>query len=210
LAAVLGALLPGGAKAHASDAGYPWFFSPEANVPVSLKLTVMGVASCHAGGRYCVDFPLLTFGFDLKRPSIEGGSVSFAFAQAPLVGYAAIAAVESGSDALGAAGLLLAWLSGGMFRWAPGGDGNVRDQPRDTITLALVLKNEIAVHPFVRPVYVRAMPGLGLALTRASWSEGMPGLFMCGVGAFASFAAEYGGQRAFDPGAWLTCYFTGD
>ena len=203
-------LLPGAAVAD-EDRSYLWVFSPEVNVPVSAKFTLAGIAACGAERRFCLDFPLLTFGFDVRRPSGErAGSINLSFAQAPLVGLAAIAAMESRSPALKVAALPLAWLSGGMARWAPGGEGNLSDGPAQELTLGLVAKNEIAFHPFVTPAYVRATPGIGLAVTRLAGEGPARSLLTCGVGAFTSLAFASGGQRSFDPGGWLTCQLTGD
>jgi hypothetical protein len=209
-ALVAGWLLGSPAPATARDRSYFWGWSPELDVPVTLKLTLLGFARCDAEQAVCLDVPMLTFGADLKRPSRRGGSVNLSFAQAPLVGFLTLGMLESESPALRTTGIVLSWLSGGSLRWAPGGAGNLRRKSDDQITLAFVLKNELALHPFVTPAYVRATPGLGLAISRLTWENQMPGMFLCGVGGFASFAAERHGARSFDPGVWLSCFLSGD
>jgi hypothetical protein len=198
------------ARARIGERSYMWALSPEATLPVTLKLTLLGFTACDQNQRFCFDFPILTFSGDLKRPSRPGGSVSLAFAQAPLTAFIAMAATESQSRIGRAAALLTAWLSGGTARWSPGGEGNLRRGPTENLTLSLAARNETAFHPFVTPAYVRVSPGLGLALSRLTWTAGMPGLWSCGAGAVTSFGFEHGGRRSFDPGVWAFCYLSGD
>jgi hypothetical protein len=175
---------------------------------------LVGATACEATMRYCVDFPLLAFGFDVTRPSSPGAkSISLAFVQAPLTGITGLAVVTSSrSPVLRGAALAVAWLAGGMFRWSPRGEGNVHDQGGSISTLSFVLKNEVALHPFVSAPYVRVTPGAGLALTRLGRDpdNGIRLGFTCGAGGFASLTAEYGGRRGWQPGMWLSCLFWSD
>jgi hypothetical protein len=167
-------------------------FGADLNAPIGARLTLGSATACDVTMRYCFDFPLFSFGFDVTRPSSpRGGSISLAFAQAPLAGLAALGAVTSRSPiVLRTAALAVAALSGGMFRWAPAGEGNVSRPDGDTTTLSFVLKNEIAVHPFVSPIYLRISPGTGVAVTGLRRSQnGMPWSSTCGAGGFASLAA---------------------
>lgn len=204
----------GRAQADAGERVYAWMLSPEISVPIGARLTALGATVCDASVHFCLDFPLLSFGFDVTRPSAPGAkSISLAFVQAPLTGLAALAPVfTKRSPVLKVAGLAVAWLSGGMFRWVPGGEGNMQTDGVFRSTLSFVLKNEVAVHPFVIPRYVRITPGAGLALTREGRSGDvkMYWTYTCGVGGFASFAAEHGGQSGWQPGVWFTCFFSGD
>lgn len=207
---------PGQVRADVGDRlAFP-AFGPEINAPIGARITLLGAEACDATVRYCFGFPLVAFGFDITRPWSPGSrSINLAFAQAPLTGLAGLGALTSRSPTLRAAGVALAVLAGGTFRWAPGGEGNVRghqgNSEGSSTTVSLVLKNEVAFHPFVRPTYLRITPGAGLALTRQGRSRaGVPWAFTCGAGAFESLAAEYGGRRGWDPGVWLTCLFSAD
>jgi hypothetical protein len=205
---------PRRAPADIGDEEGIWYLSPEITVPIGARLTLFGATACDNTLRYCVDYPLIAFGFDVTRPSSPGSrSISLAFAQAPLTGFAALASVfGTRPPALRRAALALAWLGGGMFRWTPGGNGNLHHEGESRSTLSFALKNEIALHPFVSPQYLRVTPGAGVAFTRMGRTRerGIPWGFTCSAGGVASLAAEYGGRSGWRPAVWLSCLLWGE
>jgi hypothetical protein len=195
------------APAHSSDVGErgDLWLGLFADAPITLRLTVVGFSNYDREEHHSVDFAFLSIAGDLRRPSQRRGSLSLSFLLAPLTAMAAIAGMESGSEGKKIAGLAAAWLSGGTWRWTPGGRCNVGHGARSCASLALAVKHDLGIHPFVQPIYVRSTPGLGVAFRRVSWADPIPSGWTCGGGVGISAAAELQGRTSIDPVLWLSC-----
>jgi len=178
-----------------------------ADIPVTCHVHLLELSFADPSNRFGLQVPLLTLGFDLRRPSDGGSSLSLSFVQAPLMATLLGPAVSASRSpvARSLVGAAL-WLSGGTFRWTPGGPGNLAA----TRTLSLVFKNEFAIHPFVEQRYWRDTVGAGVWLrVDAPWvamthNEDPIPRYLFGLGAFASMASEFHGARAFTPGVWAS------
>jgi hypothetical protein len=184
----------------------------EADVPVTLHLHLFELSFSGPSETFTLTAPVVTVGVDLRRPSLHETSLSLSFAQAPLalllLGFPMT--LSESPAVKGLTGFLL-WLSGGTLRWTPGGPGNVQRSARTATSVALVLRNEFAVHPFVDRKYLRDTLGAGVVIrldapwTAMTHSDFLLPRYLCGLGVFASVAAERGGARSTTPGVWATC-----
>lgn len=178
--------------------------------PLTLDLHLADLGFATAGGRHELLVPFLPrLTMDLRRPSSRGNSISLSFAQAPLLFL--LVANAPDTRRIEATEILVAsllWLSGGTYRWYPGGTGNLRRAPGKATSLGLVVKNQLDVHPFVSPSYVRESLSLGLAVrwdSRPHFTSDLWPDYLCSAGVFASAAQEVGGRGSFDPGLWVSC-----
>jgi hypothetical protein len=170
-----------------------------AGAPLTISPRLMDIGFQTADERYELQVPLLGFAFDLRSPSGGRGNGSASFLQAPLL-FAAAATIADHAKSRAVDGIMAAllWLSGGTFRFTPGGPGNLRVfGPREG-SLSIALRNEFSIHPG-EPGYVRDTVGLGLGF-RMNDPQ-----FNCGLGVFASGARGFAGDRSFDPGIWVNC-----
>jgi hypothetical protein len=177
--------------------------------PLSFGLHVADVGMTSSTGSFSLEVPCLTLGWDYYRPSRRGGSVSLSFVQAPaLLALANWVTDRHRTPAWEALMGSLVWLSGGTFGWTPGGHGNVHRSPRRLISLSAIIANQVDLHVFVRPAYVRETPAIGLAVRGDSphWQTGrvVPD-YACTVALFASVGQELAGQRSLDRGLWIKC-----
>jgi hypothetical protein len=192
----------------------PWepdslWFGLAGELPVTLHLNVAELSISNPTESIGLLVPLLTLGVDLKGPAQRRRSISLSFAQAPVVGFLAGFGLASRSRVAQAMASALLWLSGGTLRWAPGGLGNLHLDELHATTLSFVLKQELAIHPFAGPLYFRDTVGVGVTVRwDGPYGEPHPWRiphYLCGVGVFASGAAEPYGARAFTPGMWASC-----
>jgi hypothetical protein len=177
--------------------------------PLSFGLHVADLGVTSPTGRFSLEVPCLTVGWDYFRPSRRGGSVSLSFVQAPvLLALANLVTSRRPTRPWEALMGSLLWLSGGTFGWTPGGRGNVHRSPRRMISVSAILANQVDLHVLVRPAYVRETPAIGLGVRGDSphWLTGhvVPD-YACTVALFASVAQELAGQRSLDRGLWVKC-----
>jgi hypothetical protein len=183
-----------------------------------LNADLMDLGLGTADGSQELQLPFLNVAGDLRRPSDPTkGSVSLSFLQAPLLAMMLGGALEKPPNdvARPAALAALLLLSGGTYRWYPGGTGNLVRSAERAWSAGLMLRNQFHVHLFLADPYVRQSSGLGLVLRRNStppWTDRLEPDFVCGVSAMFSHARDFSGRTASDTGIWFTCaaaYFGG-
>jgi hypothetical protein len=205
LGSLLGPIASG--RALCAPRGYGWA-GIAVDAPVTIDFHLFDIGVIDDSGRYELQVPILTFGLDTRSPSSSRRtSLSLSFAQAPLLLFLVPSTIEP-PRAYMAAVTVLMWLSGGTFRYTPGGLGNLHRSETGTTSLSLVAKSELGVHPFNGPLYVRETPGLGLAIRNDRREAGRDTTprFACGAGLFVSVAKERGYAPSVDRGAWASCY----